>query len=190
MTMPDAKTQSAAAWSWWNSLQPRETENGYRHPGDRAALARLRRCATPMEAAMEPATIDLFRLLGFPPTDTNLRRVAALAAVLAHVRESTKETLARALGPPQGGKAEEALLKPLRFKRLMGARGPDEILTGFRRAVQLLGGKAKVNDLATLILVWDQDNCGDRARVRFAFDYYNAGAYAPEADPSIDASKD
>ena len=194
MTMPDTDndtdTQADAARKWWDSLRPYETSGGTRHPGDRAALARLRRCTTPMAAVAEPATIDLFGRLGFRNPERNLERVATLAILLANIRESPKGTIARALGPPPGGKPEDAVLKPLRFKRLLGARSPDEILVAFRRAIRMLDRKADVKNLARLILAWDQDGFGDRARVRFAFDYYNTGDFAPDAKPSIEPKKD
>jgi CRISPR system Cascade subunit CasB len=190
MSMPDAKAQADAALKWWNGLQPRETSDGYRRSGDRAALAKLRRCSAPIDAAIEPATIDLFQNLGFTAPEKALPIVAALAAVLAHVREHKPGKLARALGPPPGGKPEEALLKPLRFKRLVGARGPDEILIGFRRAVQMLGQAADVRDLAKQILAWDEDGFGDRVRVRFAFDYHNAGDFAPGSETAENANKE
>jgi len=175
MTTVKPFRQSDAAWRWWNNLRP--TENS---PGDRAALARLRRCSSPLEAAMEPATIDLFRALGFHSPENNLERVAVLAVALAGVREQPKPNikLARALGP-SSDKVDDAKLKPLRFRRLLGARGAEETLVAFRRAVQLLGGVANVGDLAELILAWNEEGVGDRVRVRFAFDYHNAGAYAP-----------
>ncbi len=180
--MNNLEARTKAAFNWWNSLQPFRTEDDrYRHPGDRATLARLRRCGTPMEAAAEPATADLFRKLGYRSPECDLARVAALAAVLAGVRDDRESVkLARALGPPRGGKPEDALLKPLRFKRLMGARGAEELLIGFRRAIQILNRKANVKDIAALMLAWDADGLGDRTRVRFAFDYYDSGDYTPD----------
>lgn len=176
MTTKEPFRQSDAAWRWWSSLRP--TENS---PGDRAALARLRRCSSPLEAAIEPATIDLFRALGFRSPDGNLERVAVLAVVLAGVREQPKPNIkiARALGP-SSDKADDAKLKSLRFRRLLGARGAEETLVAFRRAVRLLGGVANVGDLAEVILAWNEDGVGDRVRLRFAFDYHNAGDYAPQ----------
>ena len=178
MTTPRPFRQADAAWRWWNSLQPKSAPDGHHSPGDRAVLARLRRCASPLEAAMEPVTIELFQALGFQSPEANLERVAALAIVLSFVRVSTNDKFARALGP-SSDKADDAKLKPLRFRRLLGARGVEETLVAFRRAVQLLGGAANVTNLAELILAWNEDGAGDRVRVRFAFDYYNAGAHAP-----------
>ena len=129
---------------------------------------------------MEPATTELFRALGFLSPEINLERVAVLAIVLAGVRALPRGGLkiARALGR-SSDKADDAILKPLRFRRFLGARGAEETLLVFRRAVQMLGGTANVSDLAKLILIWNEDGAGDRARVRFAFDYHAAGDYAP-----------
>ncbi len=190
MSPLDAKAQVQAAYQWWLALQPRANKDGSRYRGDRATLARLRRCATPFDAAFEPATIELFQKLGLERPEKTLPGVAALAVVLAHVREDKKEKFARALGPPRGGKPEDALLKPLRFRRLIAARGTEETLTAFRRAVEMLGGVADVRDLAGLLLVWDQDEIGDRVRVRFAFDYHDAGDFAPADHTSEPQAKD
>lgn len=170
--------QVDAAWRWWSNLRPSE-----KSPGDRAALARLRRCVSPMEAAAESATSDLFHALGFHSPEKNLERVAVLAIVLSGVRENNRGKIARALGPSKD-KADDAILTPLRLRRFLAARGAGETLVAFRRVVRMLGGVADVNDLAELVLAWNEDGAGDRARVRFAFDYHNAGDYAPPARAS------
>lgn len=170
----------AAAVRWWRSLGPVTIEGGRTLPGDRATLARLRRCGSAMDALVEPATARLFKALSFDRSvNDHLGRTAALAAVLAHVRTDAKGRIARAIGSSTG-EPEDALLKPNRFRALMAARTHDEVLTGFRRVVALLGGTASVADLARLILGWTDDEAGDRVRTHFAFDYYGAGAFAPD----------
>lgn len=165
---------------WWRSLQT-ETRDGSTKPGDRAALARLRR-ASPLEAAMEEATLRLFRELGYRDSG-RLARVATLAAVLAHIRADDEKTpLARAVGRPNIADREGAALKPLRFERLMQAQGEEEILRGFRRAVALLKGRANVADLARLVLDFDREE----TRRDFAFDYFAAGVAAPGPDAGSD----
>lgn len=173
-------TEAHAAWSWWHRLQPHE-RNGRVVPGDRAAIARLRRIANVMEAFAEPASVDLYRQLGFTVPERDLPRAALIAAVLAHVRSSSEVSLARALGPPPGGQPQDAVLKPLRFKRLLAARQPDDLLIAFRRVVALLNGSANVKDLARLLLAWTDERFGDIARTRFAFDYHGAAFAAPDA---------
>lgn len=179
--MTSREDQINAAAAWWRSLAPITTEDGRLLPGDRATLARLRRASSVIEAAAEPATVELLKALKLKPSDENIERTAVLAIILAHVRENAEEKIARALGPPPGGEPSKARLKPLRFRRLMAARTPDELLTAFRRVISILDRKANVKDLSRLILGWTDDEAGDRLRTRFAFDYYDAGAYAPPA---------
>ena len=177
MTEEPIAERAAAARRWWRSLQP-DRETGQR--GDRAALARLRRAGSVLEAAAEPATADLFGKLMFEHPERNLARAALIAAVLAHVRRDDGATsVARAIGTPRGGDDTTARLTPLRFKRLIAAREPDDLLIGFRRAVAMLGDTANVKDLARQLLAWTDERHSDRARTLFAFDYYGAGQYAP-----------
>ena len=177
--------QANAAYGWWKSLGPSKDEQGRTLPGNRAALARLRRCSTVLDVIAEPATGKLVRALGInwrsedgPPGE--LERAAALAGVLAHVRESDRRKIATAIGAPPGGDAKEALLKPTRFRTLMAARTGDELLIGFRRAVAILDRKANIRDLSKVIFGWSDDEAGDRVRTRFAFDFYGASDYAPQ----------
>jgi CRISPR system Cascade subunit CasB len=176
--METAVTQKAPAtdigsiaWGWWNDLNPRTTEDGSWIKGDRGALARLRR-SNLEAAAVEPTTIVLFESLKQKYIE-DLGRVAALAGVLACVRENMKVPVARAIGPNAEG---NALVSPLRVRRLLAAKGDDAILTAFRRLVAQMEGKASVGDLARNILLWDKGETGDKQRMRFAFDYYRTGS--------------
>lgn len=175
------KEEAAAAYSWWKHLQPRETD-GRVVRGDRAAIARLKRAASIMEAAAEPATADLYKKLGF--TDpSNLPRAALLAAVLAHVRkDDPRQPFAEAIGTSRSGVDTTALISPLRFKRLIAAREPDDLLIAFRRAVAILGKEANVRDLARLLLGFTDERWSDISRTRFAFAYHGAALAAPEPD--------
>lgn len=171
--------QSQAVWIWWKSLQP--GEDG-RFRGDRATLARLRRVSSIMEAAADPATAELFRKLGFEQrfAEGELPRAALIAAVLAHVRDDSKEKLARAIGTPRGGEGTTALVSPLRLKRMIAAREGDELLIAFRRAIAIMGHAANVRDVARQLLLWTDDRTADSARTRFTFEYHNAGDAAPD----------
>ncbi len=170
----------AAAVVWWQRLQPSSPgEHRYRG-GDRAALAKLRRCATVTEAMQEPASIELFRDLGFTRWE-HLPAAALAAAVLASVREEAPHfpSFARAVGPTDMSAPETALVKPLRFRRLIEADTPDDRLLAFRRAVALLGGKAPLHSLAEGLLGWSEDR-----RRRWIFDYWNATERAPPPQAS------
>ena len=117
---------------------------------------------------MEPATLDLARQLGAGWVD--LGRVAVAAAVLAHVREDIRgASAARQLGPSPAGTA----MSWLRFRRLLQAGTEDELVTAFRRAVALAGGRMNVPDLGSSLLNWT-----DGRRRRWVMDYHNAPAPA------------
>jgi CRISPR system Cascade subunit CasB len=154
--------------AWWHDLQP---DPGQKRSGDRAALARSRRCATVAEAMQDPAAIHLFRRSGGSgPNDLPLAGLAA--GVLARVRtdDTGNPRIARRLGPDNTDKAETALLKPLRFRRLMDAETPDERLIAFRRMVALAGGSVHVAGLAAALLDWNESR-----KTRWIYDYWNAG---------------
>lgn len=162
-----------AAASWWREMQPDLTKG---RPGDRAALARLRRCSTVAEAMQDPATISMFRRCGATgPND--LPAIGLAAAVLAHVRQDQRlQKVARQVGPESPEKPETALLKPLRFRRLMEATTDDERLAAFRRLIALADGTLNLTDLADALLDWS-----DRTRLRWVYDYWNAGQPAERA---------
>jgi len=170
-----------ATVQWWRDLQ---SDPGRNHSGDRAALARLRRCATVAEAMQDPAAISLFRRCGGAgPKD--LPAAGLTAAVLAHVRDDDRENpvIARRIGPDNTDKAETALLKPLRFRRILEAELPDERLAAFRRLAGLARGKLNVRDLAGALLDWSEKRQRD-----WVYEYWNAGKptavpYAEETTP-------
>ncbi|MCW3476875.1 type I-E CRISPR-associated protein Cse2/CasB [Limobrevibacterium gyesilva] len=165
------KTGPIAA-AWWRDLQPCD-EAGKPRRGDRAALARLRRCATVMEAAGEPAAIALCRRLG--GTECDLGRAALIAAVLAHVRDNVGGLpVARQVGVQQDGKAA---ISDLRFRRLLQADTDDEQLIGFRRLVALAGHKLNVADLAASLWRWN-----DKQRRRWIYAYHEAPDFGTTAD--------
>lgn len=170
------------ALGWWRALQPAPEAN---RPGDRAALARLRRCSTVSEAMLETSALLLFQAVEATVAN-DLPTVALAAAVLAHVRNDRLDTsVARLIGPGSIETPETALLKPLRFRRLMEAGSLDERLAAFRRLAALAGGSLPVRDLAEALLDWS-----DRRRTRWVFEYWNTippAAAAPANIPSKDA---
>ena len=176
--MMHLKDATPVALAWWTELRPNPAD---RQPGDRAAFARLRRCVTVAEAMQEPAAVLLFRRLhSSGPRD--LPPAALAAAVLAHVREDVPgATVARLVGPGSLETPETALLKPLRFRRLMETVDWDERLAAFRRLAALAGGKLPVQDLAQALLFWTDDR-----RQRWVLDYWNAMPPRPAAEPKKD----
>jgi len=184
--MISIREQAIAATRWWRGLQP-NFANGERNPNaDRAALARLRR--TDLISAMgDPVTFDLFRKLRRRRPE-ELPEVALCAAVLAGVRDELKpprdrEHPARTLGPLPSETVDQAVLKPLRFRRLIEAVTPEERLILLRRAVALAGGTINVRELAGACLDWSE-----RRRQRWIFEYYAAGFAAPATEPHLETS--
>jgi CRISPR type I-E-associated protein CasB/Cse2 len=172
--VPDAAgtpSVEARAAAWWTGIQRLLPNDGGSNPAaDPGALARLRRAATPLEALMEPQTLRLCRALDVNRNDARtLDRVAVLAIVLAHVRESTEGRLGALLGagdPPR--------MHPLRLQRLISARDTEETLRGFREAVSLLDGRAPVPDLVRNVLGWLDGRAPERVKARFLFDYHGS----------------
>lgn len=164
-------------WKWWDVMQP-DPEKGKR--GDRAALARLRRCSTILDAMMEPSTQNLARLCHIR-NEEDLPRIALVAAILGGVREDNKRYahVARQVGPTNGA---EALYKPLRFRRLLEAGSPDECLKGFRRLMALAGKSVNVRDLAKSVYEWPTEDAtprqmeaAEKRRVSWVYHYWDAG---------------
>jgi CRISPR system Cascade subunit CasB len=100
-----------------------------------------------------------------------------VAAVLAHIRSDAPVTDSghrRRFAEILGG--NPPLMSPLRFKRLLAATSDQDLLIVFRRAVALAGSKnISVEDVAASLFDWS-----DRRRMRWAFDYYDAGIAAPK----------
>ena len=121
--------RAKAAMSWWDSLQPKPTQKG-----DRAALSKLRR-AMPLEAMAQESTVRLFYRLGYSAEErSRLPRVATLACVLAHVREHDQTVkFANAVGRKTVEDKDSALLKPLRFQRLLAAESDTGVPGGWTR---------------------------------------------------------
>lgn len=166
---------------WWRELQPKD-EQGKRRSGDRGALARLRRCATVMQAASEPATLALCRAL--QAGEANLDRVALIAAVLAHVQNERFDlTVARQIGVQQDSTAP---MSDLRFRRLLQADTLDEQLTGFRRLVTLVGRKLNVADLAAGLWRWRDE----QERRRWIYAYHDAPNFQADDDVTPSLTED
>ena len=157
--MTDTKRRDGAdvAVEWWRDLV---SEEPGRRGARRAALARLRRAATPIEVMQEPEALRLIRRLSWDPD-----RAAILAGVLAFVREPDDQPIARVVGPTSMDE-DDGLLRRVRFRRLLQTSG-NELMDPLRRLIRLTKGKANVRDLSSSVLYW-----GDRVKKRWIFDYY------------------
>jgi CRISPR type I-E-associated protein CasB/Cse2 len=186
MTIPESVQPrwDQAARRWWEMLQDTRKDGAPNPVRDRAALARLRRAARPIDAVEEPSVIDLYKRLGYgrADVDSRLMRVAVVAAVLAQIRADAQpgENGFRRRFAELLGQGERPLMSPLRFRQLLASTEDQDLLIGFRRAVALAGARnIDIGDIAEALLDWS-----DRRRMRWAFDYHGAGMAAPKAESS------
>ena len=160
------------AHDWWKRL----TANEGARPGQRrAALARMRRASTPLEVMQ---ISDALRLIERLPYQSEYR-VAALAGVLAFVRETDERSVARRIGRDSLDDDQSALVSENRFRRLLQVQDSG-LMEGMRRLVRMNKGKLNVRDLAAAILYW-----GDGVKKRWIFDYYGVhmGVRSVEGSP-------
>lgn len=157
---------------WWRRLHPDASGRG----GDRGALARLRRAASPQEALLEGSVVQLHgevckALARDRLPEHQIEALATLAGVLAAVRPGdgagggAAPRFAAALGKNTG---DRALMSPQRFTALLRAADWGERMRHLRRAVALLGNvRVDVVRFADDLFHWD-----DGTRRRWVFDYY------------------
>ena len=167
------------AREWWKSIGDART-------GDPATRARLRRCRTTNEVLSIPAGVRLPRMIGAMPRagdrlGARFSRALDLARVLAHVTEDSGVHPMREVGWPvfPGSRREGDLergpkLSEARFRRLLQSEPGEELVTQFTRLIALMGGRANVSALSEAFLWWDHPD--GRAKQRWAFEYFNAGA--------------
>ena len=161
MTGEERRDGASVAYEWWRALNPKETAQS---GSQRAALAHMRCAATPMEVMLVP---EAMRLVARLPRDPD--RVATLAGILVHVRESDEQLVARAVGRTALDEDRSALLSEGRFRRLLQTPGSD-LMEPMRRLVRMMKGTVNVPDLAAAVLYW-----GDSVR-NWIFDYYAVSA--------------
>ncbi len=157
----------SSIWRWWKSLSDE----------DRAGRAELRRCATVAEVAFTAPYHRLLRWLGSRLKEGDARRVAAIAAVLAHVESEPGDggSMAKRMGKPKG-EGQASIVSDARFRHLVRNEDPDEMLRELVRVVRQLDREAPVEALFRDLMSWDE-----RTRMRWARDYYEA---APSAKKS------
>ena len=160
MTNSAKPTGDVIAYQWWRNLN---LEDSSQQSGrQRAALAHMRRAATPIDVMQEPEALRLIERMPRNPV-----QVAILAGVLAFVREFDDRSVARAMGRTTLDDSQSAHLSEIRFRRLL-QMNHDELMEPMRRLVRMAKGrKLNVYDLSYSILYW-----GDGVKKRWIFDYY------------------
>ena len=167
------------AQDWWRRLT--EADDGKPAQGSqRAALARLRRAANPLQVMMEPHTLRLIQKL----PHCNENRVAIVAGVLAFVRKNADASIVRIVGRKSLDDEVSAALSENRFRRLLQTP-TNELLEPMRRLVRLAKGETNVRHLAESILYW-----GDLQKRQWIFEYYGAASAARSSPPDGAATTD
>lgn len=178
------KETSRVAVTWWQGLQPDPDKNQL---GDRAALARLRRCSTITELLFERET-QLFLHKCGATSGPALSRAALVAGVLAYVRANRGGVpVARQIGPVEADDEKTALCKPLRFRKLLDTESYDDCLRAFRRLVMLAGGAVNVADMAFALMAWPREEsqdelAADRVRRDWVYRYWNTTTLEKPSD--------
>jgi CRISPR system Cascade subunit CasB len=118
----------------------------------------------------------LLRWLGSRLGEGDARKVAAVAAVLAHVEREPADgaSLARRMGSHAAGRGP--VVSDARFRHLIRSDQPEELMRELVRVVRQLDRTAAVDPLFKDLVRWD-----DETRMRWARDYYEA-ALAPRED--------
>lgn len=155
----------STAWRWWKSLGEE----------DRAGRAELRHCGTVAEVAFTAPYHRLLQRLGSRLGEGDARRVALLAAVLAHIEDEPAElaSLPRRMGTPKG-EGQGPVVSDARFRHLLRNQEPDELLREVVRVVRQLDRTAAIDPLFRDLMKWDEPT-----RMRWAREFYEAGASSP-----------
>jgi CRISPR system Cascade subunit CasB len=145
----------AALQDWWEDLQQR--------PGDRAELCRAQ---TLTDVLLLPAfQRACLRFRPFFQYEQHWEpRLALVLGLVAHVRRTSDQKLAREMASPTS--QEPPVLSELRFRRLLQRERPD-LLLAMIRVLRMLGHRANLHDLANSVYFW-----GDAVKRRWAFDYF------------------
>lgn len=149
--------------SWWQGLEERR--------GDRADL---RRCHSVHEVMLNPAYHQLRLGLtgeGEEIHQMDLKRLAVVAGVLAHVREDRQMPVAEQLGRSNTDQ-DTTGFSEVRFRRILQTEEPEDLFMILTRMAQHQGGAISIRDLSRSILTWNE-----RTREQWAMKYYT---HAPE----------
>lgn len=133
---------------WWSKLE-----------NDRGTRAMLRRCSTLDEVVMSPAYQRFYRYMlacGWPDdaAERQKDKLAAIAALVAMVKDDDPKDLPYRMSEKE---FERPLLSELRFRALLKIDTTDELLTGLRRALPLVGHKTNLVRLAHDVYWWNDD---------------------------------
>jgi len=144
--------------NWWRGLQK---------PHNSGSRAELRRAATVDAVIMTPAFQRLCS--GFTDefrSDFDKTRLAAIAGLLAHVKESAepKMEIAKQMAQPAGAATR---VSELRFRRLL-QRNRSDLFVPMVRVIRLLDHRVSIYDLIESVYYW-----GDQRKKKWAYAYFS-----------------
>jgi len=156
----------AALQRFWDSLHaPDDASKGHRQ--DRQTRAELRRCGTTLQV-MEVAGFHHLRArllpLGLSEGERASAQLAVVAASLAHIKKPGDRTPALSFSTGESP-GDPPPVSPLRFRQVLEARTPDELLLRLRRVLPLARG------LDPIQLAADAFHWSDRIRKQWVFAY-------------------
>lgn len=140
---------------WWKGLE-----------NDKGARAELRRAHDLTAVALTGAYQRFYRQMlaaGWPEKAEPWQneRLAAIAALLAHVKTEDGRSLPLAMS-----EGERPAFSELRFRRLLESPTVDDLFVSLRRALPMIGYQANIHQLANAILFW-----GDKVKKEWAYAY-------------------
>lgn len=142
---------------WWRGLQ---------EPHNSGNRAELRRAATVDAVIMTPAFQRLCS--GFTDefrSDSDKTRLAAIAGLLAHVKESAESRMEIAKQMAQ--KTDDTpRVSELRFRRLL-QKSRGDLFVPMVRVIRLLDHRVNIFDLIESVYYW-----GDRVKKKWAYAYF------------------
>lgn len=143
--------------AWWTQLQ-----------NDAGERAILRRCATLDEVAMSAPYQRFYRYMlaygwSAHASEAQRDRLAAIAGLLAHVKEPDECRLPQSMSPADSDKPS---VSEMRFRSLLRIESVDELFTSLRRVLPMIGYRTSVALLARDIYWWD-----DSVKKAWAYSY-------------------
>ncbi len=150
-------------YAWWSILQSEEV--GGQAKADRAIL---RRAADLNAVACTPAYQRLYRRMvaAHGGTDWPVFKqdyLAAVVALLAHVKTNTEASLPQSMSSENG---QDNPVSALRFQRLLESPDADALFTGLRRALPLIKNGVNILSLANDVFGWNE-----YTKKRWAYSY-------------------
>ena len=186
------QTQHTWVREWWRALQPRAESDapaqGVLARLGRGARAQLRRCNAASALLAQPGTLVFAQGLiqrnpdRLPDEAITYERLAWVAAVLSRVKDDVPDGKSLAWHVGKASEYEHEAMSERRFKAMLRCTHVPDLLTHWRRAVQLTDGKVDVARLADDLLAWQIElsrahdghapRASDGIRFHWAFDYY------------------